>query len=70
MCSQSDDPSQYDPPITQRQRDALTLLHNIDTIESRLRRRVRNLEALGFSEAEAYRLARTSWRVQRGDNAA
>jgi hypothetical protein len=32
MCSQYDDPTQYDPPITQRQRDALRLLWRTDAM--------------------------------------
>jgi hypothetical protein len=69
MCNRSDFPP-YDPPISEAQREALATLHRADAYERRIRLRARNLQAIGFTEPEAYRLARASWRVPREDSAA
>jgi hypothetical protein len=70
VCDRSNDPTQYDPPISQGQREALAVLRLVDDWETRITRRARNLMGLGFTEAEAYAIARASWRPRSGLDAA
>lgn len=64
--------------MTETQREALDIFLLANDVRAltrdlradRLRLRARNLEALGFTEDEAWQLSRTSWRVQKGDDAA
>lgn len=69
MCDRNTDPSTYDPPITEAQREALAALRRADDYAARIHRRTRNLMALGFTGAEALALARASWRVTGRDAA-
>ena len=70
MCDRTSDPTTYDPPITEAQREALAVLHLTHEYELRVHRRARNLQALGFSESESYRIARVSWRGSSSEDAA